>query len=128
GTGVEEVLQADERCAVTGRGEQLGGVPNTGVQPPAERRVCEAQNARGLRVHAGVERSAARAALRRGTEAGGEANAARGQAIQGRRRDRRLPAAAEMLPEVVAGQEEDAARQAVLSLWPRRRSALPGRA
>ncbi|TMF01510.1 MAG: hypothetical protein E6I52_11225 [Chloroflexi bacterium] len=63
-----------------------------------------------------MQRSAARAALRRGTEAGGEANAASGQAIQGRRRDRRLPVAAEMLPEVVAGQEENAARQAVVSL------------
>src|SRR5439155_11710345 len=78
GAALDEVLHADERRAVAGGGEQLGGVRDPGVQPPAERRVCEAQNARGLRVHAGVERRAAGAALRRGTEAGGEANAAGG--------------------------------------------------
>ena len=66
-------------------------------------------HAGAVRVAAGVQRGATRTALRRGAEAARETDAAGGQAIQGRRRHRRLPVAAQVLPQIVAGQEQNAA-------------------
>ena len=73
------------------------------------------ENARRVGIQTGVQRRATRTALRRGAEAVREPHAARRQAVQGRRRNGRLPVAAEVLPEIVTGKKEDVARQAALS-------------
>ena len=109
------MLHADERCAVAALAQEVRHVFLARVEAPAEGRVGQAHHARRVRVPTGVQRRAAGAALGRGAEARGEADPARGEAIQGRRRDRRLPVAAQVLPEIVAGEEENACRQVRVS-------------
>ena len=76
----------------------------------AVRLMGQAQHSRAMRVQTRMQRGATGTALRRRAEAAREAHAARGQRVEGRRIDRRLPVATEVLPEVVAGENQDRRR------------------
>lgn len=76
----------------------------------------QAKDARAVRVEAGVKRRSTWAALRRRAEAAGESDAAGGEAVEGRRVDSRLPVAAQVLAQIVAGQKQDVRRDATPSL------------
>jgi hypothetical protein len=101
------VLHADQRRAIAEVAQDVGKVLFGGIDAPAEGAVRQTEDARGVRITSGVQRGTTRTALRRRAKALVEADAAGGQIVQGRRRDGRLPIAAEMLPEIVAGEKQD---------------------
>ena len=104
---LDQVLHADERCGVAVGCQKVGQVPLARMEPPAKRGVGQAEHARTVGIPPGVQRRATWAALRGRAEALRKADPGGGQTIQRGRGDGGLAVAAEMLPQIVAGNEQD---------------------
>jgi hypothetical protein len=101
------VLRAEEMRLVASTAEDLGEMPLVRMQVIREPSVREADDPIGVRESPGPECRAGRTALRRGAERVGEPNSCLGESVDIRRADVLRSVAPEMLPQVVADDDDD---------------------